>query len=496
MIRSVHSALDVRQVCDEIMEVKLCGLDTSVEESSEDGTLVSPTKQAIPKYNPNQRRDRKISATFMSIEQLKKHGEKIGRSHELIYSGQVHEDDIAEVVIVCEPDLSNNVMGSIHPHGALYEKPVNVHHSSEQHRGFREAMRDHGVHCLTVHQILMHNTDKKLRARTELETLAASRLTYTLDHSHDINELTEEDLYFLSEKYKAQVLETMSTEHLIDMIMTIPTVYLKPSLRDTGFTATYQFEPLTNMQYTRDQQITTARGIVMGRLRSLQRQNEVELMRFCFDKLGLEVIGTVKEPGFLEGGDFYPAGKGLCMLGVGLRSNVEAAEQLMLEDLFGTQRVAVVHDLFEQDQARMHLDCIFNILGRDVVVLAEDVIGDEAPLRRLVTEYVRDPSPKGVKDPKLGKYKISREGVEFSRYLKENGFTIIPLSRQQQLEYGCNMLNLGNGDIIACHSDACREVIKSGAFKGNIELVEFGSITAMYGGLHCSSQVVRRRAPT
>lgn len=33
-------------------------------------------------------------------------------------------------------------------------------------------------------------------------------------------------------------------------------------------------------------QITTCRGIVMGRLRSMQRQREVDLMRFCFNKLG------------------------------------------------------------------------------------------------------------------------------------------------------------------------------------------------------------------
>jgi hypothetical protein len=33
-------------------------------------------------------------------------------------------------------------------------------------------------------------------------------------------------------------------------------------------------------------QVTTCRGIVMGRLRSQQRQKEVELMRFCFRKLG------------------------------------------------------------------------------------------------------------------------------------------------------------------------------------------------------------------
>ena len=38
--------------------------------------------------------------------------------------------------------------------------------------------------------------------------------------------------------------------------------------------------------YTRDQQITGCKGIVMCRLRSQQRQLESDLMRFCFAKLG------------------------------------------------------------------------------------------------------------------------------------------------------------------------------------------------------------------
>jgi hypothetical protein len=36
-------------------------------------------------------------------------------------------------------------------------------------------------------------------------------------------------------------------------------VHIKPSNRDTGLTATYTFAPLTNLVYTRDQQITTCR---------------------------------------------------------------------------------------------------------------------------------------------------------------------------------------------------------------------------------------------
>ena len=83
-----------------------------------------------------------------------------------------------------------------------------------------------------------------------------------------------------------QVLREMSLEQLIDTIMIHPTVTLSQSGRDTGFISTYSFQPLANLVYMRDQQITTAKGIVLGSLRSHQRQREVDLMDFVFNKLG------------------------------------------------------------------------------------------------------------------------------------------------------------------------------------------------------------------
>jgi len=67
---------------------------------------------------------------------------------------------------------------------------------------------------------------------------------------------------------------------------------------------------------------------------------------------GLPVVGEIRVPGFLEGGDFFPAGRDLALVGIGLRSNFEAARQLMDGDLLGTGRLAVVRDDFEQHQAR------------------------------------------------------------------------------------------------------------------------------------------------
>ena len=94
-----------------------------------------------------------------------------------------------------------------------------------------------------------------------------------------------------------------------------------------------------------------------------------------------KVVGAIEAPGYLEGGDFFPCGRGLAMLGVGLRSNVEAAQQLMARDLLGTDALAVVRDDFEQSQDRMHLDCVFSILGDDVCLMLDEMMGEGSPTR-------------------------------------------------------------------------------------------------------------------
>lgn len=83
-------------------------------------------------------------------------------------------------------------------------------------------------------------------------------------------------------------------------------------------------------------------------------------------------------------------------------------------------------------------------------------------------------------------------GVEFTQYLESEGYHVIPIKREHQLQYACNVLNLGDSNILSCHPETARQIIRSPHFKGNVQLVEFGAITSMYGALHCSSQVVRR----
>jgi arginine deiminase len=126
--------------------------------------------------------------------------------------------------------------------------------------------------------------------------------------------------------------------------------------------------------------------------------------------------GTPKsERAYLEGGDFFPAGENLALLGIGLRTTYAAAKQLMEKDLLGTTRFAVVRDELDQNQDRMHLDCVFSILSDDCCLMLETITGVDSPQRRLVDLWEQ----KVDKEGRL-KYQLTKEntGIEFAAFMQ------------------------------------------------------------------------------
>lgn len=57
---------------------------------------------------------------------------------------QVHENDLAQVVIVCEPEGASLMMGALHPRASLYERPVNLQEAQKAHASFRDLLRRNG----------------------------------------------------------------------------------------------------------------------------------------------------------------------------------------------------------------------------------------------------------------------------------------------------------------------------------------------------------------
>jgi arginine deiminase len=189
------------------------------------------------------------------------------------------------------------------------------------------------------------------RLRTSIDSDSDSDSGEDDDDAAEHESRTSGVQYYVSDEYKRSALEKMGNEQLCDIILTNPTVTLTPAQKNTSVLATsYSFDPLVNLIFTRDQSITTRLGVVLTRPQTEMRLREIKVIRFCLQKLGVPIIGEVPAPGTLEGGDFFPAGDDLCIVGVGLRSNTAAVRSLLRGGQFGTRRVAVAKDYFDQSQ--------------------------------------------------------------------------------------------------------------------------------------------------
>jgi arginine deiminase len=370
-------------------------------------------------------------------------------------------------------------IGSLHPSGNLFEEraQISLNEALNAHNNMRTALIEEGVPTVKIIEEVLKDAD-----RTKLLDAAKKALEF-----HAATPTDREDL--ISSEYER--LDHMTNEELFDILILQPRVSLVTAEQNTPFVAEPAMRPLSNLVFTRDQQIVTAKGLILGALNSPQRAPEVSLLKLVWETLGIPIAGQVENPGKLEGGDFIPISKELCLVGVGLRSNIDAVNQLMENDLFGTEKVAVIVDEYDKSQDRMHLDTVFNIVDKERVVILEDIIGESNPKRRMVNLYTR----------KDGKYTLDGEPIEFSNFLKNLGYNLITVTNDQQLQYICNFVNLGptttnsKGVILSVNKDLEELLVRNG-YEGKVRYVDYRGITKMYGAAHCTTQVFRRQFPT
>lgn len=407
------------------------------------------------------------------------------------------ENEVAHSILMHCPG-QEAFIATLHPTSALFERPVHLKRAKQAHRLFQQTLRAFGLNVRLVRDVLLQDCETDPKARRELEDFAVSHLQYVWAHNGVVSAANavlnptagaqhgpHGRACFIDEHYKRDVIGALDSESLVNLLLCNPTIILQKANRETPVTASYIFNPLGNLVFTRDQQITTSKGIVMANMHPKQRKPEVSIMKFCWQKLGFPVVGHVPEPHTLEGGDFLPAGPDLCFLGVGPRTSEGAAQYLMDNDLFGTRQVAVVKDVFERSQKHMHLDTVFNIASDRCVVLQESLIGPTAPLRRLVDEYTRDED---------GRYRLTQWDVEFSQYLRDQGYEVVPIPEECQRGYGINFVNLGNSHLVCCDQKTKALLEAHPQFRadgGRVTYMPYDGVTAMYGGPHCSSQLAR-----
>ena len=414
---------------------------------------------------------------------------------------QEHENDKAAFVLLHVPG-QEIVMGSYHPCGALFECTISLNRARSCIQRLRGLLESHNVPVLSLGEVMRmgHFSED----REQLKQLASNSLSYNIE-AKDEPFLLGEELRLTGEEYKNDVVGGLDVRDLVDVVVTQPSVYLAKSGNNTPLKSTgYRFEPLSNLVwmrrppvgyahiprdpqiFTRDQMICTAKGAVLANLNSAQRAPEVNVVEFCLKKLGISIIGHIEPPGTLEGGDFFPAGPDLCFIGMGIRTNDAAIQNMLKKDMFGTRRVAVVADLFDRNQARMHLDCVANIASDNCFVVKESILGKLNPKRRIVTEYTQN---------EKGEYEVTAEQVEFGEYLQINGWHIIPASEQMADDLGINFINMGEGQLI-CTDAAMAETIEAFPhFDGKVHVIDYREVCKMYGAIHCTTQVFRQPRP-
>jgi len=402
--------------------------------------------------------------------------------------GQKAEWDYPKRILMHTPG-DEIFMGVIHPAAGLFEKPFSLKIADTEHLKYIERLREHGAKVYKVVDILLKGTIDTEGTTTPSPELDALREFAGDSLTFDSTSL-QEPLKSQQKKYKQKVLSQLTPYELVKIILQRPTIHLHQVDKNTGLSATYETTPVMNLYFLRDQMITTAKGVVISKMNSVQRAPETKIIKFVLKKMGIAPLYEVQGTGRLEGGDYFSAGE-VAFIGQGLRTNSEGVKQLLEHQVFGTPFVAVVKDNWK-NQEEMHLDTYFNIISSDLAVLVD--------LRMSVPGST--PEIKGVSS-KVDVYKLEKDGykkvikdMDFQQYLEKYlGYKVIPVSRKDQNLYGINFLTIAPGKILAINgvSKACKETLKENGV--DAVWMDFSELTKGYGAAHCTTQVLLREDP-
>ena len=412
---------------------------------------------------------------------------------------QLSESTPAKTILVHVSKMESFIC-SLNPAASLYEDVTDEDEIRKCFKSLKDYLKSVGIKLITVEEVLLLKDNSE-----ELMELAKSSLNY--ERETQLERIKEEDnkrkspfvdyCKYSSEEYKEKVLKKFTKKNLINIILTRPTMKLKHIETDTFIESTsITFCPLGNLVFCRDQQITTQKGVVIGRSRTSQRKYEHIIMKQVFKNLKVDIIGEVKE-GYLEGGDFFVARTNLSMLGFGFRSDIVGANYLMENDLLGTRYMALCYDENDKDQQRMHLDTYFNILNdNNALVIDFDEVGkhENKKIDRRVYYFDNDKDAKEITSDrdmiknKIGEYKLVKIYDSFYKFLDDMKFNYVKITHQEQKEYMINFLNIGNNTVISVNKDLEKKVKDLGI---KVKYFNCQPILNMYGGMHCMTQVSR-----
>ncbi len=123
-----------------------------------------------------------------------------------------------------------------------------------------------------------------------------------------------------------------------------------------------------NSVFTRDTSICTPNGYIQLRMGLDSRKGEGVWMSDILDKVGENKIGTIKEPGTIEGGDIILGGD-VAFIGISCRSNKKGVEQIshLLEEMNYEVRTINLPEPF------LHIGGVMSVIDENCVLCCQGV---------------------------------------------------------------------------------------------------------------------------
>ncbi|MHB8397054.1 MAG: arginine deiminase family protein [Thermoplasmataceae archaeon] len=387
------------------------------------------------------------------------------------------------------------------PKPFLFERSFRTSRAVEEHIGLERTLHDNGVKVSILKDEIVRRANDSSEFRRGLEERVEQNAMFYGEIAH--TELARKDFF--------RNIHGLDAENLFHFLTLEPSVDLKKT-ESLQYPTIYSNIPLANLYFMRDQQIVSSDGVVIGSMRSLQRRKETEITDFFFSQVfGNGAVKRVSE-GFLEGGDYMPAGD-FAMFGIGPRTDLAGVmSALNTGNVVFDEYCIVENPVYEfmegttrDPMINMHLDTYFNLAGEGLAVGSISLLS-----RAKATIYARNGS---------SVEKISE--TTFLDYLKTKGYNIIDLSIKEQLSYSSNFLTISDRKIVAVNSsEVLKRLVSSGVFSDgvlnamrsdstdeknafpngkrardyglDVIQVDLSELTGGYGGAHCMTAAVKR----
>lgn len=155
-------------------------------------------------------------------------------------------------------------------------------------------------------------------------------------------------------------------------------------------------EPIPNAYFPRDTAVAIKHGIASCKTRFRARVRETLLVRTVFEShpdfknfdvfFGNSKTPSEERPFMIEGGDVMVLSDSAVVVGCGERTRPESIYMLATK-LFGSGRARRVYQIdIPSEREYMHLDTVFTIVNRGIIVAYKDVIDRVKEIRRFEPE--------------------------------------------------------------------------------------------------------------